>query len=118
MLKTVLIVEDEFLIALDHRMTLEGLGWRVIGPAATVKAALHLLDGDQRPDVALLDMNLGKEMVTPVAEALRDRGIPFVISSACDDPVALGGEVFAGVVNIGKPASDHRLIEGLARILV
>ena len=61
----VLVVEDEFLIAMDLECLLERNGWRVLGPAATVKEALRLLDGET-PDVALLDVNLRGEMVTPV----------------------------------------------------
>jgi hypothetical protein len=45
MQKTVLIVEDEFLIAMDLQLMLEDHGWRVIGPAANVRDALRLSDG-------------------------------------------------------------------------
>jgi DNA-binding response OmpR family regulator len=68
--KSVLVVEDEFIIAMDLKFTLEEHGWRVIGPVATVAGALRLLDVE-RPTAALLDVNLGSELVTPVAEALR-----------------------------------------------
>ena len=62
-------------------MLLEGHGYRVLGPASTVAEALRLLAAE-RPDVALLDVNLRGETVTPVAEALRTRGVPFVLASA------------------------------------
>jgi hypothetical protein len=42
-----------------------------------VAEALHLLErGEAAPDAALLDVNLRGELVTPVAEALRARGVP------------------------------------------
>ncbi|TIV23485.1 MAG: response regulator, partial [Mesorhizobium sp.] len=69
MQKTVLIVEDEFLIAMDLQSMLERRGWRVIGPVGSVAAAFRLLERE-RPAVALLDVNLGNELVTPVAEQL------------------------------------------------
>lgn len=47
-----LVVEDEFLIAIGLELLLQRHGWRVLGPAATVAAALRLLTGE-RPDVAL-----------------------------------------------------------------
>jgi two-component system, response regulator PdtaR len=50
----VLIVEDEPLIALDLEAMLERRGARIVGPAATVREALSLLQSE-RPDVALLD---------------------------------------------------------------
>jgi CheY-like chemotaxis protein len=68
--KTVLIVEDEFLIAMDLKLLLEHHGWRVMGPVATVRDALRLLE-DELPSVALLDVNLGNELVTPVADSLK-----------------------------------------------
>lgn len=50
MRKTVLVVEDEFLIAIDLKLLLESRGWEVLGPAATVSDALLLL-GDELPEV-------------------------------------------------------------------
>ena len=63
--RLVLVVEDEFLIALDlEQLLLRRHGWRVLGPAATVAEALWLLQG-ATPDVASLDINLRGELVTP-----------------------------------------------------
>jgi two-component system, response regulator PdtaR len=52
--RVVLVVEDEFLIAMDLELLLRRHGWRVLGPAATVDHALRLLRG-ATPDVALLE---------------------------------------------------------------
>ena len=43
--RLVLVVEDEFLIAMDLELLLRRHGWRVLGPAATVDQALRLLRG-------------------------------------------------------------------------
>ena len=109
----VLVVEDEALIAMDLEHTLGRHGFRVLGPATTVAAALRLLDGEA-PDVALLDVNLRGEMVTPVAEVLRARGVPFVLASAYD-AAQLTAEVLAGAPNVGKPVNVRRLLAVLAR---
>ena len=77
----VLLVEDEALIALDVKDMLARLGCVVIGPAPRVAEALELLEREG-PELAILDVNLGRERVTPVAEALRERGIPFVLATA------------------------------------
>jgi CheY-like chemotaxis protein len=66
----VLVVEDEFLIAMDLERTLERHGYRVLGPAATVDAALRLLDGEA-PDVALLDVMIGAPSVGKPTTARR-----------------------------------------------
>jgi two-component system, response regulator PdtaR len=86
----------------------------VLGPAATVAEALRLLEGGEVPDVALLDVNLRGEMVTPVAGRLRALGVPFVLASAYDRP-ELAAAGLAGAPNVGKPASDGRLLAALAR---
>lgn len=113
--KTVLIVEDEFLIAIDLQFLLEQHGWRVIGPAASVQTALRLIE-DELPSVALLDINLGSELVTPVAEFLKERGVPFALASAYDKPEQIGGQVLAGAPNVGKPPSERRLLAALAQL--
>jgi two-component system, response regulator PdtaR len=109
--RLVLVVEDEVLIAVDLEDLLYRHGWRVLGPAATVAEALRLLAGD-RPDVALLDVNLRGEPVTPVAEELRAKGVPFVLASAYDGH-ALAAAALAGVPNLGKPTDGRRLLAAL-----
>ena len=111
--KTVLIVEDEFLIAMELKLMLEREGWRVMGPVPTVQRALSLLE-DELPSFALLDVNLRDAVVTPVAEILRAANVPFAVASAYDRPEEFGGEVLMGVPNVGKPASEHRLLAALA----
>ena len=108
----VLVVEDEFLIAMDLECLLRQHGFRVLGPAATVAAALRLLDGEV-PDVALLDVNLRGEKVTPVAEVLRVRGVPFVLASAYDD-AQLTAAILVEAPNVGKPIDVRRLLTALA----
>ena len=109
-----LVVEDEFLIAMDLELLLRRHRWRVLGPAATVAAALRLLRQGETPDVALLDVNLRGELVTPVAAALRARGVPFVLASAYHVP-ALAAAALAGALNVGKPTDERRLLAALAR---
>ena len=116
MQKTVLVVEDEFLIALDLVLLLEKDGWNVLGPAATVAEALRLLD-DERPAVALLDFSLKGGTVTPVAEALRARNVPFVVASAFSPPERMGGEVLAGAPNVGKPINERHLLAVLEKLV-
>ena len=77
--RRVLVVEDEFLIAEDIREALEDLGAEVVGPFATVEAALAALARDGGIEGATLDVRLGREKSYPVAEALQARGLPFVL---------------------------------------
>jgi CheY-like chemotaxis protein len=75
--RRILVVEDEVFVAMLIEDILQGLGSTVIGPAARVDEALELIEG-AHPEGALLDVNLGGELVYPVAEALARRRIPFV----------------------------------------
>ncbi len=56
---TVLIVEDERIVALDLRQTLTGLGYRVLGMATSQDEALSMAL-QHRPQLVLMDINLGK----------------------------------------------------------
>jgi two-component system, response regulator PdtaR len=66
----------------------------------------------ETPDVALLGVNLRGEPVTPVAEELRARGVPFVLASAYDGH-APAAAALAGVPNLGKPTDGRRLLAAL-----
>lgn len=72
----ILVVDDEPLIAAMLREWLEELGCEAVGPAQSVSGALDLIEGVEL-DGAILDVSLGRENCYPVADALRERGIPF-----------------------------------------
>ncbi len=78
--KRILVVEDEFLIALDIAGALEQGGFVVVGPLASVRDALQVLERES-VDGALLDANLGGETVGRVADALFLRQVPFAFVS-------------------------------------
>jgi CheY-like chemotaxis protein len=69
---SVLVVEDEALIACDLQNMLEGHGYRVIGPAASLRRALELIE-HETPDLALLDVNLGDSTSFALADVLTSR---------------------------------------------
>ena len=73
----VLLVEDEALVAMMMRDLLLELGLSVAGPFCTAAEAIAAAAGDG-VDAAILDVNLGGELIYPVADALAARGVPFV----------------------------------------
>ena len=109
-----LVVEDELLVAMDLELLLQRHGWRVLGPATTRGRGAPVAGEGQTPDVALLDVNLQGELVTPVAEQLRARGVPFVVASAYRDPGRMAAAL-AGAPAVGKPVDERRLISVLAQ---
>jgi DNA-binding response OmpR family regulator len=68
----ILVVEDEALIAMDLQALLEDAGYSVLGPANSSAAALAIIDANE-PDVALLDVNLGRSDAFGVATILTER---------------------------------------------
>ena len=104
--RSILIVEDEPLIAMMLEDFLDSLGHKVQGTCDTVQCALAEVEKGGF-DLAILDVNLKGENVWPVASALRSNGVPFVIAS--------GGHVdppppeFASVPLIEKPYTVDRV---------
>lgn len=60
----ILVVEDDFLIALELEQTLRRAGYEVVGPVISVGMALRLLR-QVRPDAAVLDVNLPANVSRP-----------------------------------------------------
>ena len=85
--RQVLVVEDEYFIADDIARALDRLGAEVVGPVPDRDEALALLSSGERIDLAVLDINLHGETVHPVADALQDRGVPFVFATGYDQSV-------------------------------
>jgi DNA-binding response OmpR family regulator len=108
--RSILVVEDEPLIAMMLEDFLESLGHSVTATCESVSDAI--IEADKGGfDLAILDVNLKGESVWPVAERLRDKQIPFVL--------ATGGHVdppppeFAHVPVIEKPYTVDRVTPAL-----
>jgi CheY-like chemotaxis protein len=76
----VLLLEDEFLIALDAEQILKELGARQVETAATLSEAEERVRAGNF-DIALLDVNINGQMSFGLAELLRSRGIPIVFAT-------------------------------------
>jgi CheY-like chemotaxis protein len=74
---SLIVVEDEPLVAMMIEEMAQDLGWTVDGSAHTEADAFILLKSRQ-PDLALLDIHLGLATSLAVADACRDRGIPVI----------------------------------------
>jgi two-component system, response regulator PdtaR len=112
---TVLVVEDDFIVAYDMQMMLEEQGARVLGPASSLTEAKALL-AKERPTAAVLDVNLGGEYVFPVAEELLAKDVPFVFATAYADDDRLFPQQARGVPRLSKPVLPNVLIGQLLRL--
>ena len=99
--RTILIVEDEPLIAMMLEDFLESLGHVVKASCDNVADALAAV-GKNGFDIAILDVNLKGENVWPVATELRQRGVPFVLAS--------GGHVEPPPRRIRRRAADRKAL--------
>jgi CheY-like chemotaxis protein len=105
--RRIMIVEDEALVAMMVEDLLNDLGCEVAGSFGAVGDALAWLDDQTAlPDGAVLDVNIGGEMVFPVAERLRARGVPFVFATGYG---ALPRQGFEAVTVLSKPISLGQL---------
>ena len=112
--RSILIVEDEPLIAMMLEDFIQSLGHDVRATCDSVSEALKAAQtGDF--DVAILDVNLKGESVWPVASALRGKGTPFVLATGghVDPPPA----EFANVPTIEKPYTIDRVTPIIEAVL-
>lgn len=110
----ILIVDDEYLIALNLEMLFFDKGARV-SVATTLSSALDVALSDSFC-AALLDFRLGRQTIEPVANVLARRGIPFLFFSAHPIPVGLRAR-YPGAPTLRKPTGIQQLL-GAAEELV
>ena len=106
----VLVVEDEMMVSMLIEDMLTDLGCMVVGPAARLDEAIDLARAADI-DCAVLDVNLGGQPIFPLADLLRERGLPFAFATGYGD---------AGLrdVDHGAPVLQKPFREGdLARVL-
>jgi CheY-like chemotaxis protein len=76
----VLVVEDELMIRMLLQDMLDDLGHTLAGEAGQIDEALALAEQADF-DIAILDVNLGGQPISPVVEVLIARGLPFVFAT-------------------------------------
>ncbi|MCT8973652.1 response regulator [Microbaculum marinisediminis] len=108
----ILILEDEFMIAMEFETVLLDAGYGVVGPAADVGTAMGLID-TECPDAGVLDVNLGRgETSAAVAQRLGNLSVPFVLCTGyqTSELVQRYGDT---VPILQKPVDAVKLVEVL-----
>jgi response regulator NasT len=113
-MRRVLIADDESVIRMDLRETLEDAGYEVVGEAADGASALEMARRD-RPDVAVLDIKMPRMDGIQAAEAItRERICPVLILTAYDQPALVSRAAEAGVMAyLSKPFQERDLLAAL-----
>jgi len=112
--RKVLVVEDEFLVAMLIQEMLETAGCVVSGPIPRVPEALDAA-GRETYDAAVLDINLAGERIDPVAEALSRRNVPFVFVTGYSTGVL--PSAFAERPRLCKPFKMADLLGALSNLV-
>jgi DNA-binding response OmpR family regulator len=113
-MRRILVIDDEPLISMLVEDWLTELGCEVVGPARTVQDGLDLIEKGAL-DGAILDVNLGGNKSFMVAEALRDRGVPFAFATGDGDLAQASG--FTDPFVLQKPF-DFEAVKSMVEALL
>jgi CheY-like chemotaxis protein len=109
-----LVIEDEGLVSVLIEDILLDSGCNIAGTASSLAEALDKVE-TLAFDFAIVDVNLNGLQSAPVAQALVERGLPFVLATGYG---ATGlSEAFPGVPTLQKPFLGHELEQALCTML-
>ena len=108
--KRVLVVEDELMIRMLLQDMLADLGHTLAGEAGRIEEALALAKEGEF-DVAILDVNLNGQPISPVVEILIKRGLPFVFATGYGQRGV--PEPYRGSPTLQKPFQADALAEAI-----
>ncbi|TCD10981.1 response regulator [Oricola cellulosilytica] len=111
---SVLVVEDETLVAINLESILEDLGHTVIGPVMRLDELETMVDGGVEADLAILDINLAGAEVFPQAERLSGAGMPIVFTTGYGAKGLTGN--WSEFPVIQKPYTADDIAEYLSRL--
>jgi len=108
----VLVVEDEFIIALDVSETVQDLGYELEGPFEGNEAAIEAIEDEGLPDAAILDVFTSDGEVYPLADRLVEAGVPIVFHSGHVPPEEVKA-LYPDAIACAKPCPPDKLIGAL-----
>jgi two-component SAPR family response regulator len=109
----VLVVEDQFFIALELEAMIRDLGGTVAGPVAHLDSARTLVR-QEKINCAILDVKLDGNTSLPLADELIANGVPVILVSGYDSNQLPNR--FADTPKLRKPVSVAELTRVLERI--
>jgi DNA-binding response OmpR family regulator len=112
---TVLVVEDDLMLAMDLEATLVGAGAVVVDVRHTLDDGMARAEADDFA-VAILDFSLGSDSVTPLARRLARRGVPFILYTGMQRGEPRLTE-WRDYPIVEKPASPNMLVSAIRTML-
>lgn len=111
----ILVAEDEFIIAFDLCDTVEEAGFEVEGPHSDISSAMLAFQKD-KPDLAILDVQLGDGNVFPLAQKLMEEDIPVIFHSGQFSSEEVE-ERFPGAKALSKPCPPSVMLNTVSQAL-
>ena len=111
--RRILLVEDEAMLAAETASQLEAAGHTIVAVASRVSEATMIAAGVD-VEAAVLDLNLHGELSFPVADTLRERGIPFVFVTGYQHENLIPAR-FKSAPVVSKPFPRDALLNALAK---
>lgn len=113
--RSIIVVEDEYLIATELKRWLQEAGVEVLGPVPSVEQALDLIE-DHRLDAAVLDINLGDGNTTyPVADRVDVLRVRYLFATGEVHRARPGG--YTNPPLLEKPYSKSDLLHVLSGLI-
>ena len=113
--RRILVVEDEYLIAMEVKRWLQEAGSEVIGPVPSVDQALDLIEDDGL-DAAVLDINLGNgDTAYPIADKLGALRVPYLFATG--DAKVSSASVYCHRPRLEKPFLETELVLAVAKLV-
>ena len=109
----ILVAEDETIVAWDLCATVEEAGYTVEGPYTDISSAM-LAYQKQKPDLAILDVQLGDGNVFPLAEQMMAENVPVIFHSGQMTPAEVARR-FPSAQALAKPCPPAEVIDSIQR---
>ena len=114
--RQILLVEDEYVIAMEMESWLRGAGAEVIGPVPTVEQAIDRIEKAITLDAAVLDVDLRDgERVYPIADRLDALSVPYLFATG---DIQIGSElIYRGCIRLEKPVLRIELLRAVEALV-
>lgn len=116
----ILLVEDEFLVAMTLENDLSDAGFQIVGVANSAEAAVNLAR-QQRPDLIVMDVRLvgHRNGIDAALEIFSETGIRCIFATAHADPQSKArAEAALPLAWIQKPYAREALVDSVKHALI
>jgi len=115
MSRRILIAEDEMIVAHDLCETVEEVGFQVEGPHSGISSAM-LAFQKEKPDAAILDVELSDGNVFAFARTLKAENIPVIFHSGSLSKTEIKNKFPEAIVQM-KPCPPNRMLDAVGKAL-